>query len=70
MGGLDGTWTTAEREELASILNTDLTAKPRTAVVPAFDHAKRPTATERVLDSNLGELGLPLPDASNVTFCE
>jgi hypothetical protein len=69
MGGLDGTWGTDEREELASILRLDSTARPQAVLVPAFDAAKRPTTTSPVLRFNLGELGLPLPDASNVTFC-
>lgn len=69
IGGLDGVWTSASREKLARLLHLDLAVEARVATVPAFNPAERPTTTAPLLASNLAELGLPLPDASNVTFC-
>lgn len=69
MGGLDGTWGDAERQEIATLLGFDLAKAPRSVAVEAFDREARPTVSEATLHSNLGEMGLPTPEVSEVLFC-
>lgn len=72
MGGIHGIWGDAERQELASLLDLDPlkpSASHKSVKVRSFDVAERPTLAPSTLKSDLGELGITHPKASNITFC-
>lgn len=72
MGGIHGIWGDAERQELASLLDLDplkSSSSHKSVKVRSFDADERPTLAPSTLKSDLGELGITHPKASNITFC-